>query len=313
MSTTASPTPCEPVIQHRGSDHSAHFHALGGPCRLHLHHPDLHLARQRLQAAVAEIQRIEAKFSRYRDDSVIGHINRRAGETVEVDEETAALLELAATAHRLSEGRFDITAGLLNQAWPIQGQQQPPSPEAIAELLPRVGWDKVDWRPPRLRLRPGMRLDLGGLGKEYAADRALACLPAPALVELGGDLVANAPPPPGAWPVRLADPDHPGRERAVLPLVRGALATSGDGVRAFIHDGRRYSHLLDPRSGSPIHGAPRSVTVHAASCLEAGLLATLAMLHGPQAEDFLAAQGRPHWCLRDDVPECAVSPEPTGS
>ncbi len=306
---TASPAPAtEARIEHRGTHHSAVFTALGGPGRIHLHHPDPRHARQRLQVALAEIRRIEAKFSRYRDDSVIGHINRHSGETIEVDAETAALLDLAATAHRLSGGRFDITAGVLNRAWPIRGQRRPPSRRLIAELLPRVGWSKVRWANPRLRLPLGMCLDLGGLGKEYAADRALACLPSPALVELGGDLVANAPPPEGAWPVTLAHPDHH-HPIAELPLVRGALATSGDGERAFTHQGRRYSHLLDPRSGRPIQGAPRSITVHAATCLEAGLLATLAMLHGPEAEAFLAAQGQPHWCLRDDVPEFPVFPQ----
>ncbi len=294
---TATPAP-SPEIHHRGPHHRARFHALGGPARIHLHHPDPHRARQLIRRAIAEIRRIERKYSRYRPTSLLSRINRRAGETLTLDPETTALIDYAATCHRLSDGRFDITAGLLNRAWPILGQHRPPPRDAIARLLPRVGWDKVRWRPPRLTLRPGMAIDLGGIGKEYAVDRALAHLrPWPALVELAGDLAATAPPPDGPWPVALADPDG-GPPRAHLPLHHGALATSGDGHRAFIHRGRRYSHLLDPRHGHPIQGAPRAVTVHAPNCLEAGTLATLAMLHGPHAEAFLAAQGQPHWCQR---------------
>ncbi len=299
---TATPAP-SPEIHRRGPWLEARFTAMGGPGRIFLHHPG-DGGGDRLQAALAEIRRIEAKFSRFRRDSVVGRINAGAGAWITVDEETADLLDYAATCHRLSDGLFDITAGLLARTWPIHGQRRPPPPEAVAELLPRVGWQRVDWHRPRLRLAPGMAIDLGGIGKEYAVDRALARLEGhPALVELAGDLAANAPTPDGPWPVALADPNHPGRTRAPLPLTSGALATSGDAERSFTYRGRRYSHLLDPRDGRPVRGAPRSVTVHAPTCLEAGTLATLAMLHGVHAEAFLAAQGLPHWCLRDDVPE----------
>ena len=118
------------------------------------------------------------------------------------------------------------------------------------------------------------------------------------LVNFGGDLAANRAPPEGAWKVAVERPDSAREARLLLDFERGGLATSGDTHRFIEHAGRRYSHILDVRSGYPVRDAPRSVTVAASSCVEAGLLATLAMLKGAEAERFLEQQGVPHWCLR---------------
>ena len=130
-----------------------------------------------LAVARDEVLRIEAKYSRYRDDSVVSAINRAAGGAgVAVDDETAALLDLAAAAHAASDGRFDATSGVLRRAWDF-GAARVATTEALAALLPLVGWQQVEWNRPHLRLpRAGMELDFGGFGKEYAADRAAAVL-----------------------------------------------------------------------------------------------------------------------------------------
>jgi thiamine biosynthesis lipoprotein len=125
----------------------------------------------------------------------------------------------------------------------------------------------------------------------------------PLLVNFGGDLAVSGPRADGsAWQVGidLTDgADHrPQAPAGVLALRAGGLATSGDARRYLLKDGVRYGHVLDPRTGWPVVGAPQAVTVAAPSCTEAGLLSTLALLQGPEAESWLAEQGMPHWVQR---------------
>lgn len=249
-----------------------------------------------------EAWRVEGKFSRYRDDSVLAHIHARRGIEVEVDEETASLIDFAGQCHGLSQGAFDVTAGVLRHAWNFDGSDRIPEPAAIQRLLPLVGFEKLQWHSPRLLLPAGMELDFGGIGKEYAVDRAYDLLAAfrsaPFLVNFGGDLRANRPPAPGPWQIGIERPDTDREATLVLDLEHGALATSGDSRRYLLNNGVRYGHILDPRTGWPVPNAPRSVTVAASSCTEAGLLSTLALLHGARAEEFLEEQGVRHWLLQ---------------
>jgi FAD:protein FMN transferase len=115
------------------------------------------------------------------------------------------------------------------------------------------------------------------------------------LVNFGGDLRANRSPPHGLWQVGIERPGADQVATMVLELEHGALATSGDSRRYLLKDGVRYGHVLDPRTGWPVQGAPRSVTVAASSCTEAGLLSTLALLHGADAQSFLEEQGVRNW------------------
>jgi thiamine biosynthesis lipoprotein len=132
-------------------------------------------ARQAAQAAIDEVRRIEARFSRYRPDSIVSQINREAGgQAVEVDEETAALLDFGATLWQESEGRFDLTSGVLRRAWDFRAAQ-PPSAAQIDAVLPAVGWQQVSWQRPAIRLRDGMEIDFGGIGKEYATAPPPCC------------------------------------------------------------------------------------------------------------------------------------------
>jgi len=260
------------------------------------------LAARACRAVEDEVRRIEAKYSRYRADSLVGRINAAAGgAAVAVDEETAALLDFAATCHRTSGGLFDITSGALRQAWKFETGRLPTA-EEIAAARTRIGWDKLRWEAPLIGLPlPGMEIDLGGLGKEYAADRAAALLLAhgcsAALVNFGGDVCATGPRPDGTpWQVGIRHPRRPGELLATLPLHRGGLATSGDYERGMTVGGRRYGHLLNPLTGWPAEGMA-CATVLADTCLVAGALASCAMLHGAGGLDFLAGCGAPYLAM----------------
>ena len=149
------------------------------------------------QLAVDEVHRIEEKYSRYRPGNLVHRINHAAGKAVAVDDETAGLLDYAALCHELSAGCFDITSGVLRRAWTFDGREVSPDAEAIRALLEHVGWSRVEWADRSLRMPAGMEIDFGGIGKEYAADRAAAAVVARTvanvLVNLGGDLYATGP------------------------------------------------------------------------------------------------------------------------
>jgi thiamine biosynthesis lipoprotein len=254
-------------------------------------------ARAAAQAAADEVRRIEAKYSRYRADSVVSRINASAGgAAVAVDAETAGLLDFAARLFEASGGLFDVTSGPLRRAWDFRAGRVPAEAE-LAPLRALVGWHGVEWDGRALRLpRAGMELDFGGIGKEYAADRAQAVLleagARHGFVNLAGDLRLVGPAADGTpWTFAIQHPRDPGAACAQVQLSHGALATSGDYERFFVTpDGRRCCHILDPRTGQPV-AHWQSISVIAPSCAAAGALATIGMLLGPQALPFLHSQG----------------------
>jgi thiamine biosynthesis lipoprotein len=279
------------------------FQAMASPCEVRLDNPDPDIARRVGHEVEGEARRIEAKYSRYRPGSVLSAINGADGSETVVDEETAALLDYAAACFALSDGLFDVTSGVLRRVWRFDGSDQLAAPDAVREILSLVGWGKLTWASPRLTLPAGMEIDFGGLGKEYAVDRALlratALTSSPVLINFGGDLRASGPRRDGArWPVLIENVDGGDKPRALLELSEGALTTSGDARRFLLKDGVRYSHILDPRTGWPVTDPPRSVTVAASTCMEAGLISTLAMLQGAGAEAFLQAEGVQAWWVR---------------
>jgi len=290
------------TVEPRGEILAVRFAAMASPCEVLLSEVEPRAALAIGTIAADEALRIEQKFSRYRDDSVTARIHERRGTSVELDQETASLIDFAGQCFELSGGLFDITSGVLRRAWKFDGSDRIPDPELVARLLPLVGFDKLAWRSPRLLLPPEMELDFGGIGKEYAVDRAYELLaardPGPFLVNFGGDLRANRPPAHGPWQVGIERPDTAREATLLLDLEWGALATSGDSRRYLLKDGIRYGHILDPRTGWPVRDSPRSVTVAASSCIEAGLLSTLALLHGARARQFLQDQGVRHWILQ---------------
>ncbi len=305
------------------------FRALGSPCELQLYADSQDQLEEISVRCVEELRRIETKYSRYREDSIVSQINQNAGTGtfVELDEETEGLLAYARTAFEQSGGLFDITSGVLRRAWDFKSQSLPMERE-LHDLCKLVGWKRVEWRSGEIHLpRHGMEIDLGGFGKEYAADRvALLCREqgiVAGLIDLGGDVCIVGPHPDGRpWQIGIRNPRDPETAIASLPISRGALATSGDYERFMEIDGRRYCHLLDPRTGWPVEGLA-CVSVVADQCLVAGTATTIAMLKGRRGARWLADLGLPHlWVAQDqrtggslwprrDTPTPSATPSPS--
>ncbi|MGJ8687617.1 MAG: FAD:protein FMN transferase [Spongiibacteraceae bacterium] len=282
-----------------GEDYcTGRFKAMASPCEVLVNSRDQKLAKRLSQLVADEAWRIEDKFSRYRDDNIVYKINHAQGAAVQVDEETAGLLNFADHAYAISDGKFDLSSGVLRRVWKFDGSDNIPSRQQAQQLLATIGWDKIQWRDNRIQLRSDMEIDFGGIGKEYAVDRAAAIVKAetntPVLINFGGDLFATAPPS-GQHYWHIGVEKVAGMQSALVQLKHGGLATSGDANRFLQKDGLRYPHVLDPHTAWPVMDAPRSVTVAADSCIEAGLIATLAMLNGAEAEAFLEAQDVLFW------------------
>jgi len=281
------------------------FKAMGGPCLLRLELDDEERAETAIAAAVEEVQRLERKYSRYIEDSLTSQINRAAGtgEPVSLDSETAGLLNYAHTLWCESDGLFDLTSGVLRRAWDFKSGRCPEQRE-IESLLPLVGWELVQRDQGSVYLpKVGMQLDFGGCVKEYAADSAAMQLRrhgvVSALVDLAGDMVAiGVPVGTAGWPVGIRHPAEKDRAVAQVLLPEGGLASSGDYERCLEIDGKRYGHILHPRTGWPAQGLV-AVSVLAGQCLVAGSSATIAMLKPvDEALNWLDTLGLP-WLAID--------------
>jgi thiamine biosynthesis lipoprotein len=258
------------------------------------------------RAAEGEAFRIERKFSRFRDDSVVSEITRNAGrEPVPVDAETVALVQSALDLAAVTGGRFDPTVGVLRRVWNFRAGRVPEDGEVDA-LLPLVDYRAVRVKDRTVFLpREGMELDLGGIGKEYAADRVADLLVAhgvtSALLNFAGDVRTIGGRGDGRpWSIGVSDPRVREQCRLAVRLIGDAgVATSGDYERYFVKDGTRYHHLLDARTGRPARGVA-SATVVASSAFVAGRLATAAFLLGPR-DGLALIEGTPavEGCLID--------------
>jgi thiamine biosynthesis lipoprotein len=279
---------------------------MGSPCELQLYGgPEVEpIAR----GAVAEVQRLERKYSRYTDDSVTTRINRSAGkhDGVEVDEETAGLLDYADTAWRQSGGLFDVTSGVLRRAWDF-GSSRVPERDELRPLLRLVDWGAVEWSRPWVRLpRTGMEIDFGGCVKEYAVDRAAGLCRERGLrhglVNLGGDMAVVGPHPDGsAWRVGVGHPRQSGAAIAWVALEHGAIASSGDYERFMLVEGERHCHILHPKTGRSARGLV-AASVLAPRCLIAGTASTVALLEGREGgARWLRELGLPHLWVDEDL------------
>ncbi len=272
------------------------FQAMASACEVVIAAADERSARCIAAAAINEVARIEAKYSRYRPGSIVSRINAAAGlAMVECDDETWSLLDYADALYRSSDGLFDITSGVLRQAWNFKLAQLPG--EAALERARRlIGWPRVERRDHHVRLpEAAMEIDFGGFGKEYAADRAGALMSQQGAlhgyVNLAGDLRVIGPKPDGQpWLIGIQHPRRKDQLIATLPVVQGGLATSGDYERFFELDGQRYCHVLDPRSGRPVTHW-QTVSVLAPLAVMAGNCSTIAMLKQADGLAFLGACG----------------------
>ncbi|MDH5572555.1 MAG: FAD:protein FMN transferase [Gammaproteobacteria bacterium] len=290
-------------LNHLIDYYSASFLAMGSPCEVLIETDNASLALEIATLAHNEALRIEKKFSRYRDDNIVFTINQSKGKTIKVDAETAQLLDFADQCHQLSDGKFDITSGVLREIWKFDGSDKIPDPDTVFTLLSRIGWKKIKWNKPNITFAAGMEIDLGGIGKEYAVDHTAKLIQEKTdvsfLINYGGDIFANkARTNNTPWIIGIDNPsDQEHRAAITIKLFRGGLATSGDAHRYLLKDGIRYCHILDPTTGWPVPNAPRSVSVIADNCLEAGMLSTFAILQGDQAIPFLEAQEIQYWCI----------------
>ena len=275
------------------------FMAMASPCDVLMDVEEQSLAQEILTAVADEAWRIEDKFSRYKKDNIIYAINHSDGEAVHVDEETSRLLDFSNELFEISEGLFDVTSGVLRQLWTFDGSDNLPEKKDIKKILKKIGWQKVIRQQGSVTLPPGMEIDLGGIGKEYAVDRcvqvAMQKTGESVLVNFGGDLSVTTPRKEEKfWSVgRLIT----GSDEAfgLFQLYSGAIATSGDAHRYLLKDGVRYSHILNPLTGWSVIDAPHTVSVAAPTCIEAGMMSTLAMLQGGRAEEFLKLQEVDYW------------------
>ena len=270
--------------------HKLAFTAMSTTCRVNFRTLEPALARDYQNEVLRWVAWFEARYSRFIGDSLISRINLAAGkEWVEVDPETDALLDLCQEMIFFTRGVFDPTSLPLIRLW--NWKTAPPvipTEAAIVAARELTGWRKIQRRKGALFLpREGMCLDLGGIGKEYAVDRVLAMALqrgiSNVLVDFGNDVrVHGQPPEKGAWHVGLEDPKSPGRCWTGVAVTDHAVATSGDYVRHFTSDGRRYGHIIDPRTGFPVNNGCLAVSVIAPHCTVAGILSTSAFVLGPK-------------------------------
>ncbi len=267
------------------------FYAMGTDCRI--------LFRARSRGAAAELRtqwlnwlaRFEFRCSRFIPDSIISTINANAGgDWTPCDEELDGLFALCDRYHWLTHGVLDPTSLPLIRLWDYKAETpRLPDPAAIEEARQRVGWTQVERRPGAIRLpHPGMAIDLGGIGKEYAVDRVVEMAQkagvADIMVSFGADVrVSGSPPEGGPWRVGLESPSDPGSCWTGLTTHERAVASSGDYLRYMTLEGRRYGHIIDARSGYPVSNDSRSCSVIAPTCTEAGVLSTAAFILGREA------------------------------
>ncbi|WP_404425217.1 FAD:protein FMN transferase [Nibricoccus sp. IMCC34717] len=263
------------------------WRALGTDCMLQFPEAAGEAGNAFARAVIDWVAAFEAKFSRFRSDSVISRINSSAGEWVAIDAETERVLDVCATVHFLTRGILDVSAFPLQQLWDYRNPPpRLPSEAEVARARERVGWHRVERAPGKVRLPlPGMGLDLGGWGKEYAVDAAASLAAshgiANVLIDFGHDLRALAPPPGRpAWHIGLEDPRKPGTPRGSIAVFQRGVASSGDYQRGFTLEGRRFGHIVDPRTGWPVSNGCDQVTVIAPTCLQAGILSTAAFVLG---------------------------------
>ncbi len=297
--------PLRPTQLVKGENHwLGRFQAMACDCEILVDTENRSLAKKAIKMAAGEAWRIERKFSRYRKGNIIDRINQSKGKAIQVDEETAHLLDFSQHCYELSGGLFDITSGILRRFWKFDGSDRLPTQAQVESILPLISWHKISWDSPTIRVPHEMEIDLGGVGKEYAVDRILRLLQEKfdigILVNLGGDTVVggrrreNKP-----WNIGVENTKQAHSMAKVIQVHQGAVATSGNSKRFLLKAGVRYCHIINPKIGWPAENAPHSITVAAGTCTEAGFLSTLAMLHGEGAESFLEAEEVRYWCTRD--------------
>jgi thiamine biosynthesis lipoprotein len=270
----------------------------------------------------AEISACDRACSRFRDDSELSRLNAARGETVAVSARLVDDLVAALRAARLTDGAVDPTVGaaLISAGYDrdfalvLAG----PAPPTVT-FAPVPGWRclHVDARGGRARVPAGVRVDLGATAKarcsDLAARAAASATGCGVLVSLGGDVAVAGPPPLGGWKVRVADDSRakPGTPGQTVELHSGGLATSGVTVRAWRRGDADFHHVIDPRTGRSAQVVWRTVSVVAATCTDANIAATAALVLGQEAPDWLQARRLPARLVAADGEVSVVGGWPT--
>jgi len=259
-------------------------------------------AHRAIDAAFSELRRVESVMSRFLADSEIGRLNAREGWTP-VCVDTSVVLDRALVWASGSHGRFDPCLGLASQLWDATLHHEPPPRGALTGLVDAELWRALEVEGDGVRARarllvPRAAVDLGGIAKGFAVDVAADALRAhgysDALVNVGGDLVALGTDVSGdPWRIGVRSAESPDELAAVVEVADAAVATSGDYLRFFEHGGRRYHHLLDPRTGEPLLTPMRSLTIRASQCIDADAAATALFGAEPTDADAILRRTAP--------------------
>ena len=287
--------------------------AMGTTVEIFLYAPDGETAAALFETAFSEVERVEAALSSYRPTSEVSRINRRASDgPLTTDPEVFDLLVEAQKLSRMTGGAFDFTVGPLTRAWGFfDAQGRYPSERELDEARSRTGWAKVlmdEESRTVFFLSPDIELDLGGIGKGWALDRVGRRFQGlgvtSALLGFGRSsyLAIGAPPETSGWTVRIPDPSLPGDDLTSVLLRNQALSTSGSSERYFDLDGKKYSHIIDPRTGVPAQELVQ-VTVVAPTATVGDAISTALFVLGPEGGGELAHRHRDLQALLVSVKE----------
>jgi thiamine biosynthesis lipoprotein len=279
-------------------EHRRLWLVMGTTCEVRLRSADTALARRGFDAAFGELARVDSLMSLYRPGSELVRVNREAAaRPVAVSEPTFAVLAAAQAMAAASDGAFDVTVKPLMDLWGFYRRAgHAPSPAAIDSARARTGWTRLHLDPTARTVRfeaPGMAIDLGGIAKGFAIDRAMQALAGlglrHALIDLGGNIAARGDAADGArgWPVAVRDPARPDSILTLVTLVDEAVACSGGYEKFVVLDGITWGHIMDVRRGRPVTGV-LGTTVVAPEALRADALSTTLFVRGAGALDWLA-------------------------
>ncbi len=261
----------------------------------------------------ADLSALDLACSRFRADSEIRSLQRSAGAVTAVSPLLAAVLHIALRAAELTDGAVDPTVGAAMAAIGYDRDFAAlPADRPGRPAVPAPGWWRIGWNPARreVLVPRGIALDVGATAKALAADlaakRIAATLRCGVLVSLGGDLSVAGTAPPGGWPVLVGD-DHTRPDTELIEdggrgvtIVSGGLATSGTVRRRWRRDGAVVHHIVDPRTGTSAAGGWRTISVAAASCVDANTASTAAVVLGAAAPGWLAERALPARLVADD-------------
>jgi thiamine biosynthesis lipoprotein len=267
---------------------------MGTRCAVELWAEDRRAGEAAIEAVFADMRRIDAAMSTYKPDSEVSRVNASAGKgPVAISAELFALLETAQQYSKLSNGVFDITYASVGYLYDYRAHVRPDG-SAIDKALSSIDYRQLRLDPAKRTIafgKPGMRIDLGGIGKGYAVDRGIDILKARgvahAMVNAGGDTRVLGDRRGQPWVIGIRHPDRADEVVLRIPLEDAAFSTSGDYERYFDEDGVRYHHIIDPKTGQSPHGV-RSVTVIAATATRTdGLTKTVFILGAKEGIAFI--------------------------